>query len=118
MFSGLVGQFRKDIDGVKAVARWQENLRVSIHLSGPGPTPIVLLDNNALQTLRAHAPTKLTWQVFDHYAAITRLYALYEKAICDLVDNYLGYLPKNWVLPVFVWVRLGEGGRMGNGRDS
>jgi len=40
------------------------------------------------------APDRINWRVFDHCAAVTRLYALYEQFVVDLVEDYLRQLPE------------------------
>jgi len=57
------------------------------------PMPLAL-DPASLIELRSQAPKKLTWQILDHCAAISRIYALYERGIEDLVAMYMGYLPQ------------------------
>jgi hypothetical protein len=84
MFTGTVARFRKEIADVKTVVMWQDALRNAL---AAGSTPA------ALGLTAAPVPSKLAWQIFDHCAAITRVYALFEKVICDLTDEFLAALP-------------------------
>jgi hypothetical protein len=43
--------------------------------------------------LKEHQPNKAAWQVYDHCAAFTRLYALYEQFVIDLASEFLKMLP-------------------------
>ena len=58
-----------------------------------GPEPL----NHAaygLANLLPEAPDKLDWQVYDHCAALTRLYAVFEQYVGELVDEYVRLLPQ------------------------
>lgn len=93
MFSNLANRLNKNIQEVKAVVVWQEALRNT--LNAPEQTPAEIpIDAAAITALKGNAPNKLAWQIFDHYAAVTYIYASFEKAICELVEEYLGILPK------------------------
>lgn len=52
------------------------------------------LDQTAIDILRNGAPDKLAWQILDSSAAVTRTYALWEQAICDLVEEYVGEISR------------------------
>src|SRR4051812_10065106 len=93
MFSGLVSQVHSDLADVKAVVEWQEKLRTTLS-AAVGSAVSLNLDAASIQELRSQAPTKLTWQVFDHCAAVSRIYALYERSVEDLVTSYLAYMPR------------------------
>ena len=92
MFLNLASRLRKEIEDVKSVVSWQEALRSSLN-SIPGAATEIALDVTALEVLKQRAPFKLAWQIFDHYAAVTYIYASFEKAICGLVEDYIGVLP-------------------------
>ena len=94
MFTALAARLRADLDGVKTVVQWQDALRSTVHAAAALGTVPLMLDANSLTELRSRAPAKLEWQVFDHCAAVSRIYALFEKAICDLVAEFLSFLPK------------------------
>ena len=46
----------------------------------------------ALQ-LKYHAPDPTTWRTLDHAAAVTALYASYERFVYDLLRDWLGLIP-------------------------
>jgi hypothetical protein len=47
-----------------------------------------------LEEIRSEAPSNSSWQVYDHCAAFTRLYAVYEEFIEELISDYLRILPE------------------------
>jgi MAE_28990/MAE_18760-like HEPN len=49
---------------------------------------------NSLGSLISNIPGKVDWQVYDHCAAVTRIYAAYERFVSDLVGEYVRMLPK------------------------
>src|SRR5580698_362960 len=93
MFSNLATKLRRNIQDVKTVVVWQEALRNTLNAPDGTPTEIPI-NAEAVNILKGNAPNKLAWQIFDHYAAVTYIYAIFEKSICDLVEEYLSVLPK------------------------
>ncbi|MDN5935376.1 MAG: hypothetical protein L0H75_04245 [Nitrosospira sp.] len=79
------------MDDVKNVIQWQNDLRSTLHVS-IGSSPSIEIKEELLEVIRLQAPEKLAWQLFDHCAAVTRIYALFEQAICELVKEYLVFL--------------------------
>jgi len=47
-----------------------------------------------LEDIRRQVPSNSSWQVYDHCAAFTRLYAVYEQFIEELISDYLRILPE------------------------
>jgi len=47
-----------------------------------------------VSAMLAETPDKLDWQIYDHCAALTRLYSAYERFVGDLVDEYVDLLPE------------------------
>jgi hypothetical protein len=81
------------LDDLSAVVEWHDRLRETIFTAAVGEKPITI-DEAALKILRTEAPDNLTWRLFDHCAAITRIYAVFEQCIIELVEEYAGFLPK------------------------
>ncbi|WP_146099980.1 MAE_28990/MAE_18760 family HEPN-like nuclease [Achromobacter insolitus] len=98
MFESVLSRLRNTLDDLSAVVEWHDRLRQSIYTAAVGVQPIVI-DEDALNILRTEAPGNLTWRLFDHCAAITRIYAVFEQCIIELVEEYAGYLPK--VFPTY-----------------
>jgi len=46
-----------------------------------------------LATLRGKAPSSTDWRIYDHCAALTRLYAIYENFVQEIVGDLLSILP-------------------------
>jgi hypothetical protein len=92
MFSGYWHKFCCDVEDVLVIVRWQEVLRDSIHSSGNAELA-ALIGENGLEAFRQNAPKKIVWKTFDHCASISRLYALFEDCVCELVTAYLKFIP-------------------------
>lgn len=91
MFAGLHNAASTQIDTVKRLIRLGDSLR-SIQPSAGEPGAAHTAVTDAL----AHAPPSTEWRVYEHCAAITRLYALYERFVEDLISAWLGRLPTLW----------------------
>src|ERR1700733_3151368 len=89
----LATQLRRDLQEVKDVVVWQDALRSAINALPLAITPGPTIDPISVVVLRDQAPAKLAWQIFDHYAAVSRIYALFEKTVRDLVGEFLSVLP-------------------------
>ena len=98
MFRRTVQRLQSELSGVKSVVAWQKKLRESIQAPNAETRPLNIDDNSAIQ-LRNDAPQGPSWQLFDHCASITRVYGLYERAIEDIVIEYLGLIPS--ILPTY-----------------
>lgn len=93
MFNALTERFSALLGEIKDVVRWQDEIRGIVHTVGSTTSPIAI-DAAALAILRARAPQRIAWQVFDHCASVTRIYALFEEVICNIVTEYLNNLPR------------------------
>ena len=82
----------KELEGIKRIVEWQYRLRETLYAAVPAAAPLTF-DPTSLALLRAAAPDRLEWQGFDHCAAITKIYALFENAVSELVQEYLLLLP-------------------------
>ncbi len=89
MFSSLTGQLGKEVEALKKILGVNAKLR-DLHAGGHA--------RNSSDTIFAEvlsaAPDRINWRVFDHCAAVTRLYALYEQFVESLVEDYLRQLPE------------------------
>jgi MAE_28990/MAE_18760-like HEPN len=47
-----------------------------------------------LEEIRSQVPSNSSWQVYDHCAAFTRLYAVYEQFVEELISDYVRILPE------------------------
>jgi len=85
MFSGLLERLRLETKAIKDVVELHEYSREFFY-SVPN-TP------DSWSAVRAKDPSKRAWQVYDHCAALLRLYAVYSIFLEDLVGDYLAALP-------------------------
>lgn len=93
MLTSAPTRLSNELADVKTVVQWQHRLRETIHSPTAGAAPLTL-DPASLSLLQDSSPNRVSWQQFDHCAAITRIYALFEKAISDLVGEYLSLMPR------------------------
>jgi hypothetical protein len=116
MFSVFTDRLRVEIGTVKAALETHDRFRALVFstpitpeeigedtpASGePSGAAIATAEPNPrdpceeeLDEIRAKAPSKSSWQVYDHCAAFTRLYAVYEQFIEELISDYLRILPE------------------------
>jgi hypothetical protein len=87
MFRGLLERLRVEIGVIKNAVDIHEHARTSFFSGSVGDE----LDCWAL--VRSKSPNRLDWQIYDHCAAFTRLYAVYERFIEDLIAEYLELIP-------------------------
>ena len=103
MFAHLISQLNSELRTVEKVLAISERLRdLLVSHDGflsqiPADLPTGADQNtevvHALGRLTLEAPKKLDWQVYDHCAAFTRIYAAYERFVSDLVAEYVEALP-------------------------
>jgi MAE_28990/MAE_18760-like HEPN len=103
MFSSFTNRLLAEVDTIKLVLDAHETLRTLIypreHSEAPTgiPGPMEGAPSNDLRKhldqIRESGLSKPSWQVYDHCAAFTRLYAVYEQFVEDLASDYLRVLP-------------------------
>lgn len=88
MFSALVLKLAADCESLKRAISVNNTLRTAAFgdVAEHAKNPI-------LTAVAAACPSRVDWQLFDHSAGITRMYALYEQFIVDLVTAYIDQLP-------------------------
>lgn len=105
MFSPLLAELQRNVVSVKRTLQTSEQTRLALQSTLPASTP--------LELVRQVAPDSAAWRVYDHCSAVTRLYALYEGFVDDIVSEWLASLPKlfpNYLdLPENVRVRHRQG---------
>jgi RiboL-PSP-HEPN len=94
VFTSIVDDLRREIEGVTQVVLWQESLRDLVHPPGGGSSSTLAITPEDVIRLRGSAPTKLHWQVFDHCAAMSRIYGIYEAGLISLLSRYLAFIPR------------------------
>lgn len=90
MFQNLLMAVKANISTIRAIIKTNEKIRdiafgdVSVY---PEETKIVLMD------MFQDIPEATDWRVYDHCAVVTRLYAIYETFVEDLIRDWLIILP-------------------------
>ncbi|MCW5982232.1 MAG: hypothetical protein KIT09_29365 [Bryobacteraceae bacterium] len=92
MFSALTERLRLDLQAIKAVVNLHDHAR-GLFYSAPGAAGDAR-EADPWHALREGSPRRPAWQIYDHCAALTRLYAVYSIFVDDLVGEYLQLLPQ------------------------
>lgn len=86
MFWPIVERVRRDLEDLQNVVDTNERLKA--HIFSPAA------ENDAeLRSIRLTSPTRSAWALYDHSAAVTRLYAILEDYIDSIIKEYLEALP-------------------------
>lgn len=93
MFDKLLKTVIVDIDTVRKTIQINERLR-GILLKKDSLAKQELQENTEFLSLLEVLPVERGWQVYDHGAAVTRLYAIYERFVEDLISDWLRLLPE------------------------
>jgi hypothetical protein len=107
MFSHLMSQLRADVETVQSVLVTSNALRElliarsallsELSSTTPAGADDIVQTAHDLARLISNTPNKLDWQIYDHCAALTRLYAAYERYVGELVSEYVRLLPKLYI---------------------
>ena len=92
MFSSFSTRLRTEVDTIKLVLDAHDSLRASVYPSVP--SQLEVQSDAQLDQIRGSGLLKPAWQIYDHCAAFTRLYAIYEQFVDDLASDYLRILPQ------------------------
>lgn len=121
MFTSFTKRLRGEVDTLKLVLDAHDGLRALVYPSEPSEAQ----DHAHLERIRQSGLLKPAWQIYDHCAAFTRLYAVYEQFVDDIAADYLRLLPqlyRNFAdlpLSVRIQLRLGIGQILGKlGKDG
>jgi len=96
MFSSLTRKLTAEIERVEAVVATSEGLRTLIFDSACGPAgeaERTEFAKKVVDFLGVNVPSRVDWQIYDHCAAFTRLYAAYEQYVNGLISGYIAQLP-------------------------
>jgi len=91
VFSIYSKKLRDEAETIKSVLATHDQIRSLMYSSDGVIIPSAGVD--PLVILKATAPPLLAWRIYDHCAAYTRLYAIYEQFIRDIVSAWLKTLP-------------------------
>jgi len=94
MFDELLKSMNTNISTVIAIIKTNDKLR-DILFTKNSLTRQKLEENQEFIELIQVVPSEReTWQVYDHCATVTRLYAIYERFVEDLISSWLLLLPE------------------------
>ena len=89
---GILENVNQDIDSIREIIQTNDRLRkiakmgiVNIQQSK---------DNQEIIELLKRTPNLDKWKLYEHCAVVTRLYAIYENFVKELISTWLQYLPK------------------------
>ena len=88
MITALLSRLRADLADIRAQVKTSMSIRTL--LAGSKKT------DRDIAAIAADAPASAAWAVYEHGAAVTRLYAVYERFLEDLVAEWLSFLPTLW----------------------
>lgn len=93
MFSVQANKLRAEIKTILACVGVYERVRSLVYPEDQPNRAVTDRAEETLDTLRDSVPQLVQWRIYDHCAAITRLYAVYEQFVADIVAEWLGMLP-------------------------
>ncbi|HBB35653.1 MAG TPA: hypothetical protein DDZ80_10055 [Cyanobacteria bacterium UBA8803] len=92
MFDGIIETVNLNIATVRKTLQTNDKIRDIVF----GKDSLIrqkLDDNEKLTELIQVVPNETEWQVYEHCAVVTRLYAIYERFVEDLITDWLGLIP-------------------------
>lgn len=93
MFNEHLKLVSVNIATVRATIQTNDKLREMI-FGRDGETRQKLEENPEFIDLLAVVPDETEWQVYDHCSVVTRLYAIYERFVENLISDWLRLLPE------------------------
>lgn len=116
MFQEFLQQAKDNIFTVRAIIKTNENLR-----------KVLLQENNIekyqskdykelLDLLKKDIPKIKEWRIYDHCSAVTKLYAIYENFVEDLIREWLRLLPELFLSYEHLEQRIRNTHRLGIGK--
>ncbi len=100
MFQELLKTVHINISTVRSIIQVNERLRENVF----GIKSIITQEqgtqaNSIIDELTQNAPEARNWRIYDHCAVVTRLYAIYERFVEDLIREWIQFLPD--LFPVY-----------------
>jgi hypothetical protein len=99
MFQELLNTVKVDISTVQALIQTNERLR-EIVFGQDSVTRHESDEDTELTVLMKGVPGLTEWRVYDHCTVVTRLYAIYERFVKNLVTDWVRLLPS--IFPRYV----------------
>ncbi len=93
MFDELIKTLIANIATIRAILQTNDRLR-SIVFKKEGVNDDKLEEKTEFIALIDKVPDETEWQIYDHCAAVMRLYAIYERFVEDLISDWLLLIPE------------------------
>jgi hypothetical protein len=87
MFQELLGKVKENVSTARSIIKTNDRLR-DIAFGGDITT------KRSFESLIEDIPSLKEWRVYDHCSIVTRLYAIYENFVENLVKRWLEVLPE------------------------
>ncbi|NER02947.1 MAG: hypothetical protein F6K17_10080, partial [Okeania sp. SIO3C4] len=92
MFDNLLEIVNVNINSIRAIIQTNDRLRKIVedrraNIQRPK-------DNQEIIALLKGVPNEKEWELYEHCAVVTRLYAIYERFVEELISTWLQYLPQ------------------------
>ncbi|MGD1700461.1 MAE_28990/MAE_18760 family HEPN-like nuclease [Dapis sp. BLCC M229] len=92
MFENLLEIVNININSIKSIIQTNDRLRKIVE---EGIVDIQRpKDNQEIIELLKGVPNEKEWELYEHCAVVTRLYAIYERFVKELISTWLQYLPQ------------------------
>jgi len=91
MFDELLNRVSIQISTVRKMIKTNDKLRIVVFRDNL--TKQKLEENPEFATLIEDIPSKGEWEIYDRCAVVTRLYAIYERFVEDLISDWLRLMP-------------------------
>ncbi len=91
MYQQFLVKAKKDISTVRSIIKTNENLRNLIFKNDGKQKSEEYI--NIIKILKKDVPETRDWRVYDHCSVVTKLYAIYENFVEDLIREWLRILP-------------------------
>lgn len=88
MFQERLRTVREHIQTVRSIIITSKNLREILFQVSEKDN-----SNSEVLALKESAPSLNNWQIYDHCSVVTRLYAIYENFVEDIVTDWIVLLP-------------------------
>lgn len=93
MFSIYTDKLRNEVATIQSALTTHDRVRALVYSPEETALPAASGGPDLLSPLKTNAPPLLAWRIYDHCAAFTRLYAVYERFVADIVSEWLTILP-------------------------
>jgi hypothetical protein len=94
MFSVSVSKLRHEISIIKACTQSTEVFRSFVFIPPEARILLPRAVTNYVDEFSQVVCSPAEWRIFDHCAALTRLYAVYERFVVELITEWLNSLPR------------------------